>query len=284
MKDRNSLRKSHRPKAGLILLFIMLLIIPAGFAASQTTSNPAPKKSKTGTSGTTSSNPNNTNNPDRDYGHPNLGGTLGGIPGAPGINSNGSGSGSQWLGKPSPIVVAICVNDYNYSSDCYNKTIAEATKELTKMMLREYVDGRKEHYLRLMFPSRYSNPEIIKTLKHIEKEAIKAVTLKMKEDIKKLEPFKWDTKSDKQAKLHVVEEETRKVNQWNAAVMAEANSGTNWTRSSSSSNNSSSSNDRQSSSSSSSGSASDHKSVLDFHAGKALEQARFINLNGWKGQ
>ncbi len=194
------------------------------------------------------------------------------------IGPNGGG-----LGTLSPIVVPICVYDYNYSSDCYNESLNEAARELTKIMLEEYLNGRMDHYLELTFPGEFHYLDVIRTLKKIELASIEAVSLRMKEDVNKIKPFPWDTEQERQKKLNTIQEDTRKINQWSADARAEANRGTNWTSGSSSSNTSSSSSSNDSHTSSSS--SSDHnQSVLNFHAGQALGQAHFVNSNGWKNQ
>lgn len=177
-------------------------------------------------------------------------------PPPPGASSGGENPVSAAVAY----VVAVCIFSSNLSDDCLRSGELEATARLSELYGKQYLKRLITSSLTLRFPNVMARTEQIRFLAKIEKQAIKSVVAMMQRDVAKLarSPFKWETQQERQAKEAFVQNEARRVKQWEQDAISEANRGSNW------------SHDRPSNS-------------HTFQTGSAFRQLQHISIRGWGG-
>ncbi len=131
------------------------------------------------------------------------------------------------------IVMSVCLELDDVTEECINKSLDQAADDLAEHMIDTFHDelftNSARKYFSVVFPVRKHYKEAIKALFELETKAITIVSNRLKADMVKLKPFKWDSKAIKVEKMAVIKRDEKKIRKWEREARAEATSRSNWT-------------------------------------------------------
>jgi hypothetical protein len=99
--------------------------------------------------------------------------------------------------------VSVCLDDFEYSTACRERSSLAAAQRLEQLYLDDYAAGRVAGTLNIWFAVTAERSEQLDFLREVEDRAIESVTRKLKDDVDR-------------------------VQKWRADASMEARSGTNW--------------------------------------------------------
>ena len=125
-------------------------------------------------------------------------------------------------------VVSVCLDDFEYSLACRERSSLEAAKRLEQIFLDDYAAGRAAGTLNIWFAVTAERGEQLQFLREAEDRAIESVTRKLKDQAQHLavspeNPL--ETSGDPQGVMLQV---AQQIQRWHDDASLEAREGTNW--------------------------------------------------------
>jgi hypothetical protein len=125
-------------------------------------------------------------------------------------------------------VVSVCLDDFEYSIACRERSSLEAAKRLEQIYLDDYATGRVAGTLNIWFAVTAERGEQIQFLREVEDRAIESSARKLKDDVNHLAASaenSQETPGDAEGAIQPI---TRQVQRWHDDARMEARNGTNW--------------------------------------------------------
>jgi hypothetical protein len=124
-------------------------------------------------------------------------------------------------------VVSVCLDDFEYSIACRERSSLEAARRLEQIYLDDYAAGRVAGRLNIWFAVAAERGEQLQFLREVENRAIESVTRKLKGDVDDLNPSAMNPQisGDSGDALRQLAEQ---VQRWHDDASMEARNGTNW--------------------------------------------------------
>lgn len=125
-------------------------------------------------------------------------------------------------------VVSVCLDDFEYSIACRERSSLEAAKRLEQIYLDDYAAGRVAGTLNIWFAVTAERGEQIQFLREVENCAIESTARKLKDDVDHLAAStenSQETPGDAEGASRQI---AQQVQRWHDDASTEARNGTNW--------------------------------------------------------
>jgi len=128
-----------------------------------------------------------------------------------------------------PVIGAVCLNTGGgLDSDCYSENLRQSGSRLATKMLKRILLKELEESLTVKFPVATSYAVRVKQMEVLEVEMAKLVQAMLKDGLRQMQPFVWDTKFDAREKLEMIAVNEGVISRWEAAARDEAVGHRNW--------------------------------------------------------
>ena len=123
--------------------------------------------------------------------------------------------------------VSVCLDDFEYSLACRERSLFEAAKRLEQIFLDDYRMGRVAGTLNIWFAVAAEHSEQLHFLREVEDRAIESVTKKLKDDIAGSTASSTNSQISGNAE-DAAAQIAQQVQRWHDDAGTEAHNGSNW--------------------------------------------------------
>jgi hypothetical protein len=125
-------------------------------------------------------------------------------------------------------VVSVCLEDFEYSIGCRERSSLEAARRLEQIFLDDYATGSPAGSLRIWFAVKAEASEQLTFLREVENRAIAAAFRKLKEDAEQNAASAADSSGASGGSEEAAQQFAQDIQRWNDDASAEARAGSNW--------------------------------------------------------
>jgi hypothetical protein len=125
-------------------------------------------------------------------------------------------------------VISVCVDDFEYSIACRERSSLESAKRLEQIYLDDYANGRVAGTLNIWFAVAAERGEQVQFLREVEDRAIESMTRKLKDDVDHLAASTENSQATPGDAEGAIREIAQQVQRWHDDASTEARNGTNW--------------------------------------------------------
>lgn len=125
-------------------------------------------------------------------------------------------------------VVSVCVDDFEYSIACRERSSLEAAKRLEHIYLDDYTAGRIAGTLIIWFAVAAERGEQVEFLREVEDRAIESTARKLKDDVGHLAASTENSRESPGDVAGAIRQLVQQVQRWHDDASTEAHNGTNW--------------------------------------------------------
>jgi hypothetical protein len=138
------------------------------------------------------------------------------------------GSENAVEGAALAFVVSVCLDDFEYSIACRERSSLEAAKRLEQIYLDDYAAGRAAGTLIVWFAVAAERGEQVHFLREVEDRAIESAARKLKDDVDHLTASAENSQETPGDAEGAIQQITQQVQRWHDDASMEARNGTNW--------------------------------------------------------